>query len=349
MSARPTVLAGVLAFLIAAGAIAAERTGFRPIDLTTRPIDSFAIASSETRFGGLEFRGGLVLNSSDPLFGSLSGLDFSLDGSAIYAITDTGHWFTARPVERDGRIVGLTDARLAPILNGAGNALAGKHYGDAESLRIVERNGKEAGLVSFERANDIRQFAADPEIADARSKGLKLPSSMKNLDPNKGLEAIAAAPAAGRFKGAIVAIAERSLDKAGNHRAWIIGGPGAGAFTLARTGSYDVTDAAFLPDGDLLVLERKFSLVGGLAMRIRRIAEADLRPGVLVDGSVLIESDMRNQIDNMEALAVHTNAAGETLIAVASDNNNNPIQRSLILFFALSPVPAAATAENPKT
>ncbi len=112
------------------------------------------------------------------------------------------------------------------------------------------------------------------------------------------------APAEAPLAGAIVVIAEHSLDRAGNHRGFIVSGPHAGTFSLVRIGAYDVTDATFLPGGDLLVLERRFDFTDGPGMRIRRVAGATIRPGATVDGRVLIEADLSNQIDNMEGLAV---------------------------------------------
>ena len=41
------------------------------------------------------------------------------------------------------------------------------------------------------------------------------------------------------------------------------------------------------------------------------------------------------QIDNMEALSVSRNAAGETILTIMSDDNYNFFQRTLVLRFAL--------------
>ena len=70
-------------------------------------------------------------------------------------------------------------------------------------------------------------------------------------------------------------------------------------------------------------------------MRVRRIAARILRPGATVDGEVLLEADLRYQIDNMEN-PVAARAGGETIIALVSDNNQNKLQRTLLLFFALA-------------
>jgi hypothetical protein len=104
---------------------------------------------------------------------------------------------------------------------------------------------------------------------------------------------------------------------------------------VVRSSSYDVTDLAFLPDGDLLLLERRFALLGGLGCRLRRMAGAAIAPGAQVDGEIVYESDGSHRIDNMEGLAVHREGR-ETIVTLISDNNfNRSLQRTLLLEFAL--------------
>ena len=80
-----------------------------------------------------------------------------------------------------------------------------------------------------------------------------------------------------------------------------------GMFTVKRSNGYDVSDAALLPCGELLVLERKYSFQYQASMRIRRVSLDEIKPGALVDGPVLLEADKNFQIDNMEAISVHRN------------------------------------------
>ena len=70
-------------------------------------------------------------------------------------------------------------------------------------------------------------------------------------------------------------------------------------------------------------------------MRIRRVPLTALKPGALVDGKIMIEADMGYQVDNMEGIAVHRNAEGETVITLVSDDNFSVIQRNLLLQFTL--------------
>ena len=74
----------------------------------------------------------------------------------------------------------------------------------------------------------------------------------------------------------------------------------------------------------------------GPKMRIRQISQADLMSGTTIAGETLIEANGRHEIDNMEGLAVHTDAAGQTILTLISDDNfNSYLQRTVLLQFAL--------------
>ena len=60
------------------------------------------------------------------------------------------------------------------------------------------------------------------------------------------------------------------------------------------------------------------------AVRIRRIALGEIKPGALVDGAVLFEADLGYEIDNMEGLSVHRSAGGEIVLTLISDDNSLP-------------------------
>lgn len=334
-------LAGALfAIGIAQGALAA---GFTPIDVRAIPIRQFLVSSDQTHFGALDFRGGLELVSRVGEFGSWSGLDFGADGT-LYAVADTGLWFTAKLVETNGMLTGLSDTQIAPLLGDNGKPFPTKRAGDAEGLRIAHEKSGDRALVSFEQTTRIRSYAG-PTFAEATAKPVTLPKSVKGIRRNQGLESIAIAPAGGLLGGATVTIAERSLDDHGNHRGFVLSGPKAGTFSIRRSDELDITDAAFLPDGDLLILERRFSFSGGFALRIRRIDSGKIVPGATVDGAVLITASNGDQIDNLEGMALRTSATGETLITLISDNNGSMLQRTILLQFAL-PATAPPPAQN---
>lgn len=135
--------------------------------------------------------------------------------------------------------------------------------------------------------------------------------------------------------GTLVAISERGLDRDGNIKAYLIGGPTPGSFAVRRTDAFDISDAALLPNGDVLVLERKLTLFDGIGVRIRRIPLSALAPGAIVDGPSIFNADLGQEIDNFEGLDVHVTAEGDTVLTLVSDDNFSAIQRTLLVQFTL--------------
>ena len=297
-------------------------------------ITAFRPGTDETRFGRLEFVGGLELSSSEPLFGAWSAIRFLPDGQHFLGVLDTGHWLTGR-IMRDGqgRLSGLSDVMIASMLDADGGGDQSKYLVDAESLAI---RGEDV-LVGYEQRHRVSGYRPLSAIETARPfrMSLPLPFPVSELRSNGGLETLAIAPETSPLDGALVAIAERSVDGRGNLFAGILDGPMAGAFGVRRHDGFDVTDGAFLPNGDLLLLERRFTFASGVGLRIRRIDGASLKPGAVVDGEVILEAGMSEEIDNMEGLDVMTAPDGSTHVILVSDDNHSILQRSLMLEFRL--------------
>ena len=135
-------------------------------------------------------------------------------------------------------------------------------------------------------------------------------------------------------------MAEHSIDEDGNLFAGIVGNRASGRgsiFKVRRDEAWEVSDGDFLPNGDLLLLERKFQgLFGGLGIRIRRIPGKTIVPGALVDGPVVFSADLSDEIDNMEGLDVWQDAAGRTRLTLVSDDNGSIFQRNILLEFVWS-------------
>ncbi|MGG7580265.1 esterase-like activity of phytase family protein [Rhizobium sp. Nf11,1] len=303
------------------------------IPIISRQITDYRIGSSETTFGSLEFLGGLEMVSSRALFGSLSSIRFRQDQKHFIVVLDTGQWLTGS-IERDarGRLSGLSQVEITPMKNRAGRSLEGKGYMDAEGVAL---DGDRI-LISFEQNHRVDVYP-DPGFAASRATAtLPILIPRKMLSDNRGIETVAVAPASSPLKSGVVIVSERGLDSEGNRMAAILSGPLKGLFSIKRDGSFDVTDGAFLPDGDLLLLERRFNMAEGIGMRLRRIKGADIRPQAVVDGELLLEGNFNSQIDNMEGLDVFQAADGTTHIIMVSDDNHSILQRNLMLEFRLS-------------
>jgi hypothetical protein len=331
---RRAVMAGLGAAAgnLPSAAFAIEQTRL-PITISARPIAAFEPRSPErTRFGQLVFRGGLVLSGSHPRFGGFSGLWRSLDGRDLVAVTDNGFWLTAKVVSREGKPTALEQAELAPILGSSGRPLHRSRYYDTECLTIAD------GVVylGVERTHDLLRFDWATEGVRARAQILPGPREVKRLPSNRGLEAIGVVPSGHPLAGAVVAVAERS-DREDDEATLgvILGGRQPGLFRVARHDGYDITDLAFLPGGDMLLLERWHRSLRGVGLRIRRIAGASLKHGAMLDGPYLIEADLGQEIDNMEGMSVHR-ADGKTVLTLISDDNFSFLQRTVMLEFEMA-------------
>jgi hypothetical protein len=247
-------------------------------------------------------------------------------------VSDAGMWVTGSFTQSGGRITGVEDVAVAPMLGPNGRALVASRRGDTESLALV--NGR--AYVGIEQADEIVSFPFAADGVMARARRVAVPIAAKLLPFNRGFEAIGVVPAPSEAAGAILAVSERSSETEPWTRGFLIGGPRPGELAVRRTDGYDVTDLAFLPEGDMLILERRYSLLRGIAMRIRRIAGHDITPGAMLDGPVLLEATGEKQIDNMEALAVSVGANGESVVTIMSDDNFSFFQRTLMLRFALN-------------
>lgn len=323
-------LAAVLAVVPASAGAKDAKLHQIPVEATQIP--NFKVRSDQTVFGDLEYLGGIEISSPESIFGGLSALRLLADRTRFIGVLDTGHWIVGR-IERDGdgRLSGIADLRAAAMRDKAGQVIEARWRTDAEGLAV---DGEDV-FVSFERRHRIERYHLD-DLPLANPVG-ELPHLIPDYEfrNNRGMEALARAPAGSPLDGALVAVSEKSLDRKGDIFAAIVTGPDKGVFFVRRYAPFDVTDGDFLPNGDLLLLERRFSIAEGVGMRIRRIAAQDIAPGKTVDGPVLIEADFGEQIDNMESLDVFEAADGGIRILLASDDNHSILQRNLILEFAL--------------
>ncbi|TCP84337.1 hypothetical protein C8J31_108144 [Rhizobium sp. PP-CC-2G-626] len=341
--AEPILKAACLRFVLLAGlcalpAQAAKPEPDRPVTETmtifSKTIETFRFGSDQRVFGKLEFIGGLDLTSDNALFGAFSSIRFRPDGAHFVGVLDTAHWLEGR-IERDpgGRLSGFGDVTVTSMKDRQGRTESAKARMDSEGVAL---RGDQV-LVSFE--GDARvDIYPDPGFTQSRPlKTLPILLPRDRLKRNRSLEMVAVSPQDSPLAGAPVIVAELSFDKDDHLLAAVLEGPRKGVFGVVQKDPFAVTDGAFLPNGDLLLLERRFSFAAGLGMEIRRIKADDIRPGAVVDGEVLISADLGYQIDNMEGLDVVVQPNGDIHLILVSDDNHSILERSLMLEFKLLP------------
>jgi len=319
------------------------------IVIEAQPIAAFdKMDPAKTRFGKLTWRGGLVLTSPSVRFGGWSGLEIDAQGQSLLAVSDGGAWMRAELVYDKDRPVALASARLGPLRARSGRVLLKKRQVDAEGLTFVKGTpAKGAVLISFERNHRIGHFDVDAKGLKAPRSYLKLPKAARQLSGNRGIEAIAILRG-GPYEGSLVAIAERLKDAAGDHTGWLWVKGKPHVIHLTDSDEYDITDATALPDGGLLVLERRFRWGEGVKTRLRLVRQRELHPGARIAGEVLLDANMNNEIDNMEGLAAHAGAGGQIIVTMISDDNfNRGLQRTVLLQFVLDGADLARSDAQP--
>ncbi len=239
---------------------------------------------------------------------------------------DQAHWLSAR-MERDdtGMLTGLSEATLSPMLDGNGAPLRPGRTGDSESLARLP-DGRL--LVGFERWHRIRVFASPA------SPGLFFPAppGIATLPGNAGLEALTVLA-----DGRLLAIAE-ATSQDGTCPAWIGAGDGSAWQARRYRPGPDLApvDAAGMPGGGALVLERRVSLLTGFTGRIAWLPPAALAAPVLAPVELATIAPPLLS-DNYEGIAVARRQDGLLDVAIIADDNFSLFQRSILMLLRLDP------------
>ncbi len=307
--------------------------------ITVRPLPSFSIAEpAKLRFGQLEYVGGLEIRADRREIGGLSGLVVSAAGREFLSLSDDGFMVRAK-IERDslGRPTGLSSALIRRLQTSKGPLPPSKALSDSESIDVyADGAGGRFGVVSFERHPAVMVGPVDADGFVGPLAAVGLPGDVRRLQPNRGLESVAALPFDNHL-GRFIILGEEAERRAAtdDQPGWVIGGKEPVAFRVHRLDGYDLTDAKIGPDGRLYVLERDASLTRGVRCRLRAFLLSDIRPGAVIDGVTLFEANLSEEIDNMEGLSIWLADDGETRISMISDDNHAFIQRTLYLEFRL--------------
>jgi hypothetical protein len=304
--------------------------------VTATQIERFQGTEVGDTVGSLIWRGGIVVTSQADRFGGISGLAFTGADGQFATVSDIGNFITGQLIYDDaGQPFGLIGIGIDAIQNSKGVDLPRQFARDAEAMAVIMRDGLPAGIrVGFENLTRVADFSMIDGVPTGAAREVEIPEWLTDERTNESLEAVCIAPPASPIAGSTLLLTEDVAAQDGEHSAWLLGRNDRGPLTLAVSPGVNPTDCAFLPNGDLLVLERGVSLLS-FTMILKRVAAADVRPGARMDGEVLLRAS-GGDIDNMEAMAVHEGPGGEIRITLMSDSNFNDWQRNLLLEFALA-------------
>jgi hypothetical protein len=272
------------------------------------------------RIGSLLYLGGWVLSSDSARFGGLSSLH--VEGGVASALSDDGILFRFALPAGNGR----EPLRIDPLGAGPGPATL-KSNRDTESM-VIFGPWLWAG---FEKHNMVWRY----RLSDLRPAAAARPALMRGWHANSGAEGMVRL-GDGRF----LVFCECPDDDRPLSDVVLFDGDPANPRTpsillhFRRVPGYRVSDATLLPDGRLLIANRRFEWLEGVSAALTVADGRDLRAGAVIQGREIARLQPPLTVDNMEGVSV-TVENGRTIVWLVSDDNFFPLQRTLLLKFAL--------------
>lgn len=284
--------------------------------IVARPLALDPAHPQARQVGALRYLGGWSLGSRDRRFGGFSAA--AVDGGDLVLLSDAGWALRLRTAGDRIEAAGWQDV----------GAAGGKAARDSESLAHDPAAG--GWWIGFEGANLIAERVAGLALSAASVH----PAAMRDWPANGGAESLARLPD-GRF----VVIAETARLPGGARQALLFladptSGAAPNAFGYRPPAGYDPSDAAALPDGRLIVLNRRLDPLRGFEAELEEADLAGAAKGATLSGRSIARLAAPLTVDNMEGVAIGQED-GRTILWLVSDDNFLPIQRTLLLKFAL--------------
>jgi hypothetical protein len=272
--------------------------------------------------GPLKWRSAVVWETrATKGLGGLSGLEMSSDSPEFLTLSDRVRLFsvTALRDPETGVLHGLGSIQEQTIINTNGQPFT-PFNSDAEALAM------DAGRVLYVGFEGLtRILAYPPGVSNAQR--LHGWDRFRELWGNTGIEALAPLPG-----GGLVAITEPGQPFIWHAKTW------QAADMVPDMGDFSVSGADLGPNGDLWLLERRFSWTG-FKTRIRRFNVTETEPDftraheVVLDGRIGIR-------DNYEGISVWCDASGQTIVTLISDDGFSRLGRTVMAELVYTSAPS---------
>ncbi len=257
------------------------------------------------------------------LFGGLSGLAWDPASDALLAISDRNQVFLL-PFQADAPV-----ARVGQIGRPRGGW-------DPEAVRHTPEGG---WLVAFEHGALIAEYSGDATSLTRPPRATRSLARQAGPGDLTGIETLALLDF-----GRLLVIAEGGPHK--RRPAWLIDGPRVEARAYPIDEGFSPVDALALPNGDLLVLERRFNGIVPpfFSTRLARVPAALLdAPDAPLQATRRIDMADILPSENWEGMAIAGHGADRALWLVSDDNQRWPLRTLLARLTLAWIVQATAT------
>lgn len=271
----------------------------------------------------LDYLGGWELTSAHKDFGGMSSLLLTADG-AMLGLSDSGTLMGFR-------IDGKEDRQfIAPLPTRASERDWPNWKWDSESMVHDPASGRY--WVGFELIWRICRYSPGFSRVEACREWPEL----KAWPKTGGAEAMVRLPS-GRF----LVFSELGYGQGGGLDVLLFDGDPAEKLTPSPVHlnyrppqGFRPTDAVAIDETRLLLLNRRVALYQGFTASIALVEVPSLKAGITLTGREIARLAPPLLADNFEAMAL-SKEAGRSILWIASDDNHNFFQRTLLLKFAL--------------
>jgi hypothetical protein len=316
-------------FLILVPLVALSTGGIRLIyrnnsqNIALHPLPLFPDARKDQRVGALTFLNAWELGSGNFNFGGLSALVALNDGRFI-GLSDAGSMI-GFGLTQDAK----ADRPFIAALPGAFGRNVSFKDRDTEGMTYDPQTGRI--WVSYESNPAIRRFPSSM----ARVDGVARPAIIRKWQGNSGGEAFVRLTD-GRF---LLFSEEQELPDGSMDAIAFSGDPVEPATTAFRfsyrpPAGYLATDATALPDGRVLLLNRRIAFPDGFSAKLTVLDPAEIEQGVPIKGRTIATLKAPLLVDNMEGITL-TREGKKIIVWMISDNNFNIFQRTVLMKFTL--------------
>ncbi len=314
-----TLLAAVLVSACGAESVKARVLIRTPIEVKAAPILLDPEDPRKRDIGTLRFVQGWHLTSPSPAFGGFSAID--VRGDQIVMLNDAGVWFNA-VLSGDQSV--FVDATLEPFARFAPETDDRDRFRDVEDMAFTPPFGY---VISREDKHSVERVWQQGQLAEPiPALG---PEFFRSLPENGGLEALT-----WDRDARLIMLAERGAP-AGLARGWVMDyRRQPQEFFLQVPKDHAPTSAASLPNGDIIVTARRYSVVDGVSIAVLRFPARAAVAGARITPVELARITPPLNIDNIEGVAVTGGENGPRLWVV-SDDNFSPLQRTLLMVFEI--------------
>ncbi len=260
-------------------------------------------------------------------FAEISDIAYDKKRDILYALSDKARLFKLRIVIKHHKISAL-HAISGVKLRNIGDKKLLKPYRDSEGMALQTVDDKTRVLISFEQKPRVTQY--DESLHALRS--VPLPHMLRDIrhyqGKNKALESLTYDASVG-----IITAAEFPLrgERKGYHALYDSRGK---LCTIKRIDPGNaITELEMMPDGKLLVLERKFVLTHFAFETTLVKVDIDDRKGGICKSEVLswMSTQRGWNIDNFEGLTHYK----DNLYIMISDDNNNRLEKTILTLFEI--------------